>query len=164
MFEDTTPPTRAARLWHRRAPRHTRHLAPRRMRRRIPTVRAAALLVSLSALAWATGSAAQEVRDEDLVTVKGTVIDVVTAQPLPGVLVVVEGAGVRAESDDAGQFTLARIPVGAYKLELSRDGYRTSLHQFAVLNSGEFVTSMEPMDHSAEGALDRHRRRGDRRR
>ncbi len=116
-------------------------------------MRAVALLVSLSALAWGTGSAAQEVRDEDLVAVKGTVIDVVTGQPLPGVLVVVEGADVQAESDDAGQFTLARIPVGAYKLELSRDGYRTSLHQFAVLNSGEFVTSMEPMDHSAEGLL-----------
>ena len=109
--------------------------------------------MSLPALAWATAGAAQEVRDRALVTVRGTVLDAVTGQPVAGVLVVVAGADVRIESDDAGRFTLSRIPVGAYKLELSHPGYRTSRDDFTVLASGEFATAMEPIEYLADGLL-----------
>ncbi len=116
-------------------------------------VRAVALLLSLPALAWATGSAAQEARDRALVTVRGTVVDAVTGQPVAGVLVVVTGADVRLESDEAGRFTISRIPVGSYRLELSHPGYRTSRDDFTVLASGEFATSMEPIEYLADGLL-----------
>ena len=119
----------------------------------MPALRPVALLVSLSALAWATGSAAQEVRDEDLVTIKGTVIDAVTGQPLAGVVVVVAGSNVRLESDEAGRFTITQIPAGTYRLELSRPGYRTSLDDFTVLASGEFAASLEPIGYLADGLM-----------
>ena len=119
----------------------------------MPALGTVALLLCLPALAWATAGAAQEARDRALVTVRGTVVDAVTGQPVAGVLVVVAGADVRLESDDAGRFTLTRIPVGAYKLELSHPGYRTSLDDFTVLASGEFATAMEPIEYLADGLL-----------
>ncbi len=109
--------------------------------------------MSLPALAWATGSAAQEARDRPLVTVRGIVFDAVTGQPVAGVLVVVTGADVRLESDEAGRFTISRIPVGSYRLELSHPGYRTSRDDFTVLGGGEFATAMEPIEYLADGLL-----------
>ena len=113
-----------------------------------------ALLPCLAAgLAWPTDSAAQETRERPLVTVRGTVVDAVTGQPLPGVLVVVEGSNVRLESDEAGRFTITQIPAGTYKLELSHPGYRTSLDDFTVLASGDFALGMEPIEYLADGLM-----------
>ena len=80
------------------------------VRRRVAT-RVLALLLSLSILTLARGGEAQQA-GQGRVAITGTVVNAVTGQPLPGVLVVIGGAGVRLESDPAGRFTLARIPVG----------------------------------------------------
>ena len=124
-----------------------------RTRRRMATLRAVALLVSLPALAWATGSAAQEAPDRSLVTVRGIVFDAVTGQPLAGVLVVVAGSNVRLESDEAGRFTITQVPAGTYRLELSHPGYRTSLEDFTLRASGEFATFLEPIGYLADGLM-----------
>ena len=60
------------------------------IRRRVAT-RVLALLLSLSILTLARGGEAQEA-GQDQVTITGTVVDAVTGQPLPGVLVVIGGA------------------------------------------------------------------------
>ncbi|MCY3610349.1 MAG: carboxypeptidase regulatory-like domain-containing protein [Gemmatimonadetes bacterium] len=145
MFEGTTPPARAGRWWRGRMAHG--------MLRRIPALRAVAPLVCLTGLAWATGGAAQEVRDRPLATVRGTVVDAVTGEPLAGVVVVVAGADVRLESDDSGRFTITRIPVGAYQLELTHPGYRTFVDDFTVLGSGEFATGMEPIEYLQDGLM-----------
>ena len=121
------------------------------VRRRVAT-RVLALLLSLSILTLARGGEAQEAGGGQ-VTITGTVVDVVTGQPLPGVLVVIGRAGVRLESDPAGRFTLSRIPVGIYTLELSHAGYHPSVNDFTVMRAGEFVTAMEPVDYGAAGLL-----------
>ena len=145
MFEGTTPPARPPR-WRRRRHAH-------RTLRRIAVLRAVAPLVCLAGVVWTPGSAAQEVRDRPLVTVRGTVVDAVTGEPLAGVVVVVAAADVRLESDDSGRFTITRIPVGAYKLELSHPGYRTFVDDFTVLGSGEFATAMEPVAYLEDGLM-----------
>ena len=121
------------------------------VRRRVAT-RVLALLLSLSILTLARGGEAQEA-GQGQVTVTGTVVNAATGQPLPGVLVVIGRAGVRLESDPAGRFTLARIPVGTYTLELSRAGYHPSVDDFTVMRAGEFVTAMEPVDYGVDGLL-----------
>ena len=121
------------------------------IRRRVAT-RVLALLLSLSILTLARGGEAQEA-GQGQVTITGTVVDVVTGQPLPGVLVVIGRAGVRLESDPAGRFTLSRIPVGTYTLELSHAGYHPSVNDFTVMRAGEFVTAMEPVDYGADGLV-----------
>ena len=137
MFDDTTPPAQA----------------DRRTRRRGAAMRTVAPIVCLAGLAQATGGAAQEVRDRARVTVRGTVVDAVTGEPVAGVVVAVVGADVRLESDDNGQFTITRIPVGFYKLELSHPGYHTFLDNFTVLGSGEFATAMDPIAYLADGLM-----------
>ncbi len=137
MFADTTPPAQA----------------DRRFRRRWAAMRTIALVVCLAGLAQATGGAAQEVRDRARVTVRGTVVDAVTGEPVAGAVVVVVGADVRLESDDNGQFTITRIPVGFYKLELSHPGYHAFLDDFTVLGSGEFATAMDPIAYLADGLM-----------
>ena len=145
MFEGTTPTARA----HRR--RHPRRAQS--AQRRFPALRAVAPLACAAALAWATGGAAQEVRDRPLVTVRGTVVDAVTGEPLAGVVVVVDGADVRLESDDDGRFTITRIPIGVYKLGLAHPGYQTFLDAFTVLGSGEFATALQPIEFLEDGLM-----------
>lgn len=145
MFQGTTPPARAHRRWRPRLARSAQ--------RRIPALRAVPPLVCLAGLAWAAGSTAQEVRDRPLVTVRGTVVDAVTGEPLAGVVVVVDGADVRLESDDSGRFTITRIPIGAYKLGLSHPGYQTFVDDFTVLGSGEFATAMQPIAFLEDGLM-----------
>lgn len=110
------------------------------------------LLTLLTALVAASAGAAQE-RTQPEVTITGTVVDAVTGRPIPGVLVVVGGAGFRLETDAEGKFTLTRIRVGDYRLQLSHLEYQPSVGDFAVMRPGEFVTTLEPVNDGADDLL-----------
>lgn len=71
-------------------------------------------------------------------TVRGTVVDSVTAQPLASVSVELTDADsqvvARASTDAAGGFVLQAPALGSYRLRVSRIGYRP-FESAAVLNS-----------------------------
>ena len=80
---------------------------------------AAILLLSLCAFGEASPQTAR------LGTVQGTVVDLVSAQPLPDVRVSLIGTDgyYRAATDDSGRFVISELPGGDYKVEIQREGY-----------------------------------------
>ena len=75
---------------------------------------------ALVLLAASTGTALAQTG-----TVSGTVTDSTTAEPLPGVNVIVEGLGIGAATDVQGRFEIADVPVGEQALVASFIGYQT---------------------------------------
>ncbi|MDZ7319584.1 MAG: TonB-dependent receptor, partial [candidate division KSB1 bacterium] len=55
--------------------------------------------------------------------IAGTIVDSETAQPLPGVNVVVVGTSMGAATDINGQYVILNVPVGTYRLRASMMGY-----------------------------------------
>jgi hypothetical protein len=57
--------------------------------------------------------------------VQGTVVDLVSAQPLSNVRVSLVGVDgyYRATTDDSGRFAIGELPGGDYKVEMLREGY-----------------------------------------
>ena len=71
-----------------------------------------------------------------------------TNQPLIGVSVVVEGAGIGADSDQEGRYVILNIPVGEYSLRTSYIGYASVKVTNLQVSSGmtteqDFVLSQE---------------------
>jgi len=75
----------------------------------------------LGALWEAAPLHAQEIR-----TVRGTVIDVESAEPIDGMIVRVMGTEVAAVTDSAGTFELRRVPLGRQTFRFQRIGEGTS--------------------------------------
>ena len=100
------------------------------------------------------GAEAQERLPEgNLVTISGTVLDAVTSRPIAGVIARLSGMGYMVETDHAGRFTLYRIPVGAYRLELSHPNYHPAVGDFSIMRSGAFETVMEPVVEGEDGLM-----------
>lgn len=59
--------------------------------------------------------------------IKGVVIDKSTRQPLEFVNVLVVGLGIGASTDANGNFLIAQVPPGIYRLQASFLGYKTEL-------------------------------------
>jgi uncharacterized protein (DUF2141 family) len=77
------------------------------------------------------GVAAQQPGSANTASIRGTVIDVKTSQPLVGATVVLHGQGASAESNSAstapdGKFTFNGLAAGRYRLSVSRNGYAES--------------------------------------
>lgn len=111
----------------------------------------AMVLAFLPVLVSDRGAVAQETDDGNLATITGTVVDAVTRAPIPGVIVELTGQGFRLQTDALGVFTLSRIPIGDYRLELSHPDYHPAVGDFSIMRSGEFETAMEPV---VEGGSD----------
>ncbi len=60
-------------------------------------------------------------------TISGTVTDAATKSPVAGATVVVKGAGLSAQTDAGGRFTIANVPTGFHTVEASMPGYRTAI-------------------------------------
>ncbi len=105
----------------------------------------AAAFATLPMLSSPRDARAQDTAERNQVTITGAVVDAVTGQPISGVVVELRGVGFRLQTDIDGGFTLSRIPVGDYQLELSHPGYHPVVGDFTVMRSGEFVTTMEPV-------------------
>lgn len=72
-------------------------------------------------------------------TVRGTVIDADSKQPLIGAVVKVSGSNpvIGASTDERGEFKIEKIPVGSITLELSYIGYEPKTIPDIEVNSGK---------------------------
>ncbi len=102
------------------------------------------------ALPSATALLGQESTDEARVTIQGKVVDNMTGEPIAGVTVRIGTLSIDLATDQGGAFTLDRVPLGTYFLELSHSAYQASAGDLRVLRDGEFVTSMQPLDDRSE--------------
>ncbi len=66
-------------------------------------------------------------QDDGSGVITGTVVDATTQVPIPGATVLVVGTGRGAAADLEGSFTIAGLPVGSYRVEVSSIGYRPLL-------------------------------------
>jgi hypothetical protein len=103
-------------------------------------------------------SPGREVAAQDMVSITGQVVDVVTRDPIPGVAVTVASRGLsfqpgfQLETNVEGEFQVPSIAVGLYRLELSHPLYNPAVGDFTVMRAGGFVTTMQPVG-EGEGEL-----------
>ena len=103
---------------------------------------AACLAMALQAGA---GALAAQVPAREFVSITGRVIDLVSGEPIAGVAVVLEGTGLRFQTGASGEFTVDRIAIGSYRLQLSHPEYNPAVGDFVVWRAGEFQTEMAPV-------------------
>ncbi len=58
-------------------------------------------------------------------TVRGTVVEEATLQPLVGATVYLKGADLGSSTNERGYFVIQNVPIGRYVLEASFVGYET---------------------------------------
>jgi len=93
----------------------------------------------------------REAAGQDVVSITGRVVDMVTGNPIPGVAVTVASRGLslqpgfQLETDGEGQFNLPSIAVGSYRLELSHPLYNPAVGDFRVVRAGRFEAKMAPV-------------------
>ncbi len=96
---------------------------------------------------------------QEPVSITGRVVDVATGDPIAGVEVVLASRedalqpGLLFHTDDQGEFSVASIQAGMYRLELSHPLYNPSVGDFNVMRSGGFQTTMQPVGHQEGGEL-----------
>ncbi len=71
--------------------------------------------------------------------VNGSVVDIVTGNPVIGATVSTDTGGFTATTDDNGDYVLLGIDVGDYELTVEADGYYTATETVTVVE-GQFVT------------------------
>ncbi|MDE2874005.1 MAG: carboxypeptidase-like regulatory domain-containing protein [Gemmatimonadota bacterium] len=92
-----------------------------------------------------SGAVAAQVPQREFVAITGRVIDAITGEPIEGVAVVVEGLGLRFETDVNGEFSVERIAIGGYRLQLTHPAYNPAVGDFNVFRAGGFQTAMAPV-------------------
>ncbi|WP_299675868.1 TonB-dependent receptor [uncultured Dokdonia sp.] len=75
-------------------------------------------------------------------SVKGTVIDRITAENIAGATVFVEGTSQTMQTDENGAFVLTQVPVGDQILSISKNGYVTRRFP-VVINEGQTLDLAE---------------------
>lgn len=101
-------------------------------------VRAAVALVLMA------GSGTPPLRAQEIRTVRGTVVDRVTGEPVEGVLVRVSDSEGAAFTDAAGGFVLERAPPGPLTFVLQRIGYGVSEVEVDPPEGEPLVIALEP--------------------
>ena len=103
--------------------------------------------VACLALTLQTGAGlvAAQVPAREFVAITGLVVDATSGEPIEGVSVVLEGTGLRFETNANGEFTVDRIAIGEYRLQLTHPDYNPAVGDFTVLRAGGFRTSMAPV-------------------
>jgi hypothetical protein len=99
-------------------------------------------LIFLSLLILASSLQAQVLTQ----TIRGTITDKISQQPLPGVTVIVLGSDpvIGVNTDVDGQFRLNNIPVGKVNLRFSFMGYEEqTLNNLNVISGKELVMKVE---------------------
>jgi hypothetical protein len=73
-------------------------------------------------------------------TIKGTVVDSKTGEPLPGVNVVIEGTQRGAATDSEGTFQINKVEAGSYTLVARYIGYQKQKRTLSIgANSTETI-------------------------
>ncbi|MEG2228736.1 MAG: TonB-dependent receptor [Odoribacter sp.] len=73
-------------------------------------------------------------------TIRGTVTDAASGQPIPFATVVIKENGVGSIVDDNGRFEIKNIPIGRYTVESSCVGYTPVQFQEVLVGSNKAVT------------------------
>lgn len=99
------------------------------------------LALTLSLVALSLGRAVPALAQDAFAGVTGTVRDAATHAPVPSALVFVEGTPtLRATTDSAGVYRLARVPPGPQTLRVQRIGYAPGRVALVVPGAGTVVT------------------------
>ncbi len=74
-------------------------------------------------------------------TIRGTVVDAVTSEPLPGANVVVQDTEplLGTAADQQGKFELTNVPLGRHDVKVSFLGYRPVIRSGVMVSSGKEV-------------------------
>ena len=110
-----------------------------------------ALLLSGVAAASSTLATAQVAPEAERVTVTGNVLDEITAAPVAGAVVRVEGLDLTLVTDLDGQFLLDQVPRGVYDLNIVHSAYRRLEGRLQVDQPGEFFLAMTASADPNEG-------------
>ena len=86
-------------------------------------------------------------------SVEGVVIDISTAEYLPGAHVTLVENGLRATTDERGRFYFSNVPIGTYTITTTYLGLKDYSSQITVNNPGERV-KLEILMESEYEALD----------
>ncbi|MGB3587127.1 MAG: carboxypeptidase-like regulatory domain-containing protein, partial [Tunicatimonas sp.] len=70
-------------------------------------------------------------------TVRGTVVEEATLQPLVGATVYLKGADLGSSTNEQGNFVIQNVPIGRYVLEASFVGYKTFRIPELLVQSGK---------------------------
>ncbi|MCD4666147.1 MAG: TonB-dependent receptor plug domain-containing protein, partial [Bacteroidales bacterium] len=65
-------------------------------------------------------------------SLKGTIIDVATEEPLPGANIIIVGTTLGMMSDLQGHFSLSRIPVGKFRIKATIMGYKSEIKEVKI--------------------------------
>lgn len=87
-------------------------------------------------------------------TIRGTVVDAVTRNPLAGANIKVEGTDplLGTAADKNGNFTLRNVPLGRHDIKISFIGYQPVVKQGVLITSGkETVLTVEMRQQAFEG-------------
>jgi TonB-linked SusC/RagA family outer membrane protein len=101
--------------------------------RRSTSALARAMLLGVAALFGAAGTVAAQASG----TIRGTVSDSATRQPIPGVSVVVVGSTRGALTDAAGRYIIRAVPSGSASVRAQRIGFAPREVQVVVSPTGE---------------------------
>ena len=96
---------------------------------------------------------AQETQEANSVTVTGNVASAATAEPVAGVVVVLEPLGLTFVTDARGQFVVEGVPRGEYDLRLMHRDYDHLEGDLTIDRPGEFFLNLEPADDAYEGMV-----------
>ena len=110
-----------------------------------------ALLVAQVPVASGAFAQAQAADEPERVTVKGNVLDEISAEPLDGAVVLVEALGMTLVTDENGQFVLDRVPRGVYDINVVHDDYQRLEGKLRVDQPGEFFLAMTASADPNEG-------------
>lgn len=111
------------------------------------------LLLSAALAICAPQAGAQETQDASTVTVTGNVVDQTTGEPIPGVVIVVEGLDMSFFTESDGKFTIADVPRGTYTLQLIHKDYQRLDGDLGIDRPGEFFLRMTPFEDPNEGMV-----------
>lgn len=87
-------------------------------------------------------------QDQPVQTIRGTVTDQTSGQPLSFVSILLTGTVSGTTTDGSGNFALVRIPVGRYTLQASMVGYESFVIRELQVTSGKEVFLDIPMKES----------------
>ena len=112
-----------------------------------------ALLVLAAGALPASGGTAQDRQEPATVTVTGNVVDDVTGEPIPGVIIVVAALDISFFTDADGKFVIADVPRGSYSLEVIHRDYRRLDGDLAIDRPGEFFLTLTPIQDPKDGMI-----------
>jgi hypothetical protein len=88
---------------------------------------------------------------EPVQTIRGTVKDAATREPLPGANVIIEETGAGTTTDMDGRFEMENVPVGRYTLQVRFIGYQPATVSEILVGSGkEVVVDIEMNERVSE--------------